>query len=48
MTFFGEDAGDENARRGFFKQFADFVGEWKVHYHPIACLTRDTVTNRTH
>jgi cytokinesis protein len=35
MTFFGEDPLDENARRGFFKQFADFVGEWKVcdiHY----------------
>jgi len=30
MTFFGEDAGDENARRIFFKQLADFVGEWKV------------------
>lgn len=30
MTFFGEDSGDENARRSFFKQFADFVGEWKV------------------
>ena len=30
MTFFGEDAGDENARRSFFKQFADFVTDWKV------------------
>merc|ERR1711881_176347 len=29
MTFFGEDAGDENARRSFFKQFADFVTDWK-------------------
>ncbi|KIV98923.1 uncharacterized protein PV09_09310 [Verruconis gallopava] len=29
MTFFGEDPTDENARRVFFKQFADFVGEWK-------------------
>jgi cytokinesis protein len=32
MTFFGEDPVDENARRNFFKQFADFVGEWKVNY----------------
>jgi cytokinesis protein len=30
MTFFGEDAQDENARRIFFKQFAEFVQEWKV------------------
>jgi cytokinesis protein len=36
MMFFGEDSGDENARRIFFKQLADFVGEWKVcYYHPI-------------
>jgi cytokinesis protein len=33
MTFFGEDPVDENARRSFFKQFADFVAEWKVS-HP--------------
>jgi cytokinesis protein len=30
MTFFGEDSTDENARRIFFKQFAEFVQEWKV------------------
>ncbi|KAE9967805.1 hypothetical protein EG327_011297 [Venturia inaequalis] len=29
MDFFGEDHKDENARRVFFKQLADFVGEWK-------------------
>lgn len=34
MRFFGEDAGDENARRNFFGQFAEFVSEWKVSHAP--------------
>ncbi|KAH7165832.1 hypothetical protein EDB81DRAFT_865802 [Dactylonectria macrodidyma] len=29
MTFYGEDPGDENARRDFFAKLALFVGEWK-------------------
>ncbi|KAF2428043.1 hypothetical protein EJ08DRAFT_651133 [Tothia fuscella] len=29
MMFFGEDPTDENARRVFFRQLAEFVGEWK-------------------
>jgi cytokinesis protein len=38
MRFFGEDAGEENARRGFFRQFAEFVGEWKVRLHSCRSL----------
>lgn len=30
LGFFGEDPTDEDARRGFFAKFAEFVGEWKV------------------
>ena len=30
MTFYGEDSGDENARRDFFSKLAIFVTEWKV------------------
>ena len=29
MTYFGEDNGDENARRDFFAKLAGFVTEWK-------------------
>ncbi|KAL6402159.1 uncharacterized protein AUP68_14625 [Ilyonectria robusta] len=29
MVFYGEDPGDENARRDFFAKLALFVGEWK-------------------
>ncbi|KAJ8610220.1 hypothetical protein MRB53_038721 [Persea americana] len=29
MGFYGEDAGDENARRDFFAKLATFVQEWK-------------------
>jgi cytokinesis protein len=29
MAFFGEDSGDENARRDFFVKLANFVTEWK-------------------
>ncbi|EON61594.1 hypothetical protein W97_00809 [Coniosporium apollinis CBS 100218] len=29
MTFYGEDPGDENARRDFFAKLAIFVQEWK-------------------
>ncbi|KPI41697.1 Cytokinesis protein sepA [Cyphellophora attinorum] len=29
MTYFGEDASDENARRDFFAKLAGFVTEWK-------------------
>ncbi|KAK4693075.1 cytokinesis protein, partial [Lecanoromycetidae sp. Uapishka_2] len=29
MTFYGEDATDENARRDFFSKLASFVTEWK-------------------
>lgn len=41
MDFFGEDHKDENARRVFFKQLADFVGEWKV------CLTLSFLPRRS-
>jgi len=30
LGFFGEDPQDEDARRGFFAKFAEFVAEWKV------------------
>lgn len=30
MLFYGEDNGDENARRDFFAKLASFLGEWKV------------------
>ncbi|RMJ26835.1 Cytokinesis protein sepA [Aspergillus sp. HF37] len=29
MTFYGEDSGDENARRDFFAKLASFLQEWK-------------------
>ena len=29
MTFYGEDAGDENARRDFFPKLASFLLEWR-------------------
>lgn len=32
MTFYGEDNGDENARRDFFAKLASFLLEWKVSY----------------
>lgn len=44
MDFFGEDHKDENARRVFFKQLADFVCEWKVCHIP-SLLPRETDTN---
>jgi len=37
LGFFGEDPQDEDARRGFFAKFAEFVAEWKVSVSPAYC-----------
>lgn len=38
MTYFGEDAGDENARRDFFAKLAGFVSEWKKSHEKNVLL----------
>jgi cytokinesis protein len=37
LGFFGEDPQDEDARRGFFAKFAEFVAEWKVSVSSAYC-----------
>jgi cytokinesis protein len=41
MAFYGEDPGDDSARREFFAKLANFVQEWKVSHDvplsPIIC-----------
>jgi len=34
MAFYGEDPGDDSARREFFAKLANFVMEWKVNISP--------------